>query len=275
MLFIMVSRGYFRFFWFLAFLIFFLTGCGHQPDGLLSRSKSGISARVVEVIDGDTVRVEFLPGPGGSLKNRVSGPHSPVQLSPVEKVRLIGVNAPETGGKGQAGELFGLKAKEYTKERLLNQMVTLEFDVVSRDRYGRLLAYIYSEKNLFNCQLVRDGYAQVYTSPPNLLHLEELLAAQREAIHSGRGLWGVRDFYSGRVVGNRRSFVYHRPGCTHLPSLANRVWFDSEKEAVLAGYHACKSCFRSSQKEEISVERVHSRVPYGFWRRWDSFGQLH
>jgi len=250
-LFTVVSRGYFRFFWFLAFLIFLLTGCGNQPDGPLSRSKSGMSARVVEVIDGDTVRVEFLSGPAVGLKGRgsdVSGLQSPVQVSPVEKVRLIGVNAPETGGKGQAGELFGLKAKEYTKEHLLNRVVTLEFDVVYRDRYGRLLAYVYSEEKLFNRQLVEDGYAQLYTSPPNLLHLEELLAAQREAVRSGRGLWGVRDFHSGRVVGNRRSFVYHRPGCNHLPSLANRVWFDSEKEAVLAGYRPCKSCFRSPQK---------------------------
>lgn len=206
---------------------------------------------MVEVIDGDTVKVEFLAGPAVRRKGNgynISGPHGPVQVSPTEKVRLIGVNAPETGNKGKSG-LLGIRAKNYAKERLLGRVVTLEFDVVSRDRYGRLLAYLYVKGSLFNSRLLRDGYAQVYTSPPNLLHLKELLAAQREAIESGRGLWGVQDFYAGRVIGNRRSFVYHRPGCSRLPSLANRVGFKNEKDAILAGYHACQSCYpRSPQK---------------------------
>lgn len=230
------------------------SGCGYEPKGpqaltggreAVSGPNSGISARVVEVVDGDTVKVKCLPGPAVGPKGDgcgISGLHGQIQAFQIEKVRLIGVNAPELGGNGKTGELLGVKAKNYTRERLLNQVVTLEFDVVSRDRYGRLLAYVYVKGSLFNLRIVRDGYAQVYTSPPNLLHSEELLAAQHEAILYERGLWAARDFYAGRVIGNRRSFVYHRPGCADLPSLANRAGFKNEKEAVLAGYRACKNC---------------------------------
>lgn len=258
----MVSRGCSSFVRLLVFFVLLsMSGCGLQSgtgqltggrEAAPAPSCSGISARVVEVIDGDTVSVAFLPGPAVRPKGEgyiISGPQGPVQVFQREKVRLIGVDAPETGGKGQTGGLFGVKARNYTRQMLLNRVITLEFDVVSRDRYGRLLAYVYLEENLFNRLLLRAGYAQVYTSPPNLLHFEELLTAQRQAMESGRGLWGVRDFNAGRVIGNRRSYVYHRPGCTGLPALINRVWFDSEKDAVLAGYHACKSCFSRSPQE--------------------------
>jgi len=208
-------------------------------------AQNEIKAQVVRVVDGDTVVVRFLPGKAVMSWGdgcRIPAGGGWLWVKATEKVRLIGVNAPETGD-GNPRELFGEKAKRYTRKRLLNQVVTLFFDTETRDRYGRLLAYLYLKGGLFNRELVAEGYAQVYTVPPNVKYAAVLLAAQREAIREGRGLWGMREFDPHPVIGNRQSFVYHHPGCTELPVLPNQVRFKNEKEAVVAGYHPCRSCF--------------------------------
>lgn len=68
--------------------------------------------------------------------------------------------------------------------------VRLEYDVEKRDRYGRTLAYVYVGGVMVNERLVRAGYAQVSTYPPNVKYQERFLVAQREAREAGRGLWG-------------------------------------------------------------------------------------
>ena len=68
----------------------------------------------------------------------------------------------------------------------------LELDVRQRDRFGRLLAYVYVGEMMVNAELVRLGYAQVMTVPPNVKHASLFLALQREAREAGRGLWASR-----------------------------------------------------------------------------------
>jgi micrococcal nuclease len=67
--------------------------------------------------------------------------------------------------------------------------VRLELDVQSRDRYGRLLAYVWVGDRMVNAELVRGGYAQVMTIPPNVRYQAMFLALQRDARDAGRGLW--------------------------------------------------------------------------------------
>jgi micrococcal nuclease len=67
--------------------------------------------------------------------------------------------------------------------------VRLETDVQARDRYGRLLAYVWVGDVMVNAELVRQGYAQVMTVPPNVRHQELFVKLQREAREAGRGLW--------------------------------------------------------------------------------------
>lgn len=71
-------------------------------------------------------------------------------------------------------------------------MVRLEFDVERRDRYDRLLAYVrrVSDGMFVNAELVRSGYAQTMTIPPNVRYADRFLQLQREARREGRGLWG-------------------------------------------------------------------------------------
>jgi len=139
-----------------------------------------LEARVQEVIDGDTVTVVL-----GSGRE--------------EKVRFIGVNTPEISGEIQP---YGLEAKAYTKRRLQGRRVYLELDTSERDKYGRLLAYVWLEKprdtsvseirtKMFNAELLLEGYAQIMTVPPNVKYAEIFKQLENEARNAGKGLWGL------------------------------------------------------------------------------------
>ena len=123
--------------------------------------------RVDHVIDGDT----FI-------------------LADSEKVRLIGVDAPETVHPAKSVQHYGKEASEFAKRMLEGKQVRLEMDVQERDQYGRLLAYVYLEDGtFFNAELVKQGYAQVSTYPPNVKYVELFTQLQKEARENKRGLW--------------------------------------------------------------------------------------
>lgn len=124
--------------------------------------------RVVRVSDGDTVTVMA----GGRA----------------EKVRLIGIDAPE-----MAQRPWGKKAKQHLEDIIAGSSwrVSVERDVVERDKYGRLLGYIRtSEGRLINEMMVREGYAVLFTFPPNVKYVDLFTAAQREARENKLGIWG-------------------------------------------------------------------------------------
>jgi micrococcal nuclease len=130
--------------------------------------------RVTKVTDGDTIHVHIGGGD--------------------ETVRLIGIDTPETVDPRQPVQCFGKEASNRTKELLpLGTEVRLVRDVEARDRYARLLAYVYRVKDdLFvTLSLAEDGYADVLTYPPNVAHADDFVAAVREAREAGRGLWGA------------------------------------------------------------------------------------
>jgi micrococcal nuclease len=132
-------------------------------------------AVVVRAVDGDTVRVRF---PGASED---------------ESVRLLGIDTPETHGVGGLRECFGREASDHTKALLPpGERVRLVRDAEARDRYGRLLAYVYrSRDGLFvNLALATDGFATTLTYPPNVAHRDELVAAVGGARNRNAGLWG-------------------------------------------------------------------------------------
>jgi len=128
-----------------------------------------IEATVVRVVDGDTIHVKLW--------------------GRVEKVRYIGVNTPETHHPTRGEEPGGREAAEMNRRLVAGQRVRIELDVRARDRYGRLLAYVWVGDLMVNAELVRLGYAQVMTVPPNVKHQELFVKLQREARDAGRGLW--------------------------------------------------------------------------------------
>jgi micrococcal nuclease len=148
-----------------------------NAEGLVRSSAGEISrmlpALVVDHVDGDTVRVR-ISGDAGSL----------------ETIRLLGVDTPETVHPSRPVERFGREASDFTKARLLGRAVYLAFDWDLRDRYGRLLAYVYTrEGRCFNALLVEEGYGQAYLRFP-FQFIEEFKALEQEARRAGRGLWG-------------------------------------------------------------------------------------
>jgi len=118
-----------------------------------------------------------------------------VQLgSRIEKVRYIGIDTPEVHHPTRGEEPGGRAATEINRSLVGDRPVRLEPDVQLRDRYGRLLAYVWVTRPdgaelMVNAELVRLGYAQVLTVPPNVRHAELFRKLAAEAREQRRGLW--------------------------------------------------------------------------------------
>ncbi|MFC1988661.1 thermonuclease family protein [Chloroflexota bacterium] len=104
-------------------------------------------------------------------------------------VRYIGMNTPETVHPTIGEEPYGQEASAKNKELVEGKIVRLEKDVSETDQYGRLLRYVYVDDVFVNAELVRLGYAQVSTYPPDVKYQDLFLQLQREAMEAGRGLW--------------------------------------------------------------------------------------
>ena len=118
-----------------------------------------------------------------------------IELSNGEKVRYIGIDTPELREKDGARWVYSPQpyaelAKDFNQRLVEGKQVKLEFDVQKRDKYNRLLAYVYSDDKMANLEMVREGYAMIYTYPPNVKYTEEFLAAQTQAREGQKGLWG-------------------------------------------------------------------------------------
>lgn len=150
-----------------------LVSCGDSRPNPGGRTGSPMEGRVVKIVDGDTIHV-LVDGRS-------------------EKVRYIGMDTPETHKPGTPVQCYGRAASAYNARLVEGRRVRLVLDAERRDRYGRLLAYVYRlPDGLFvNAELVRRGYAQVLTIPPNVAHAAELLSLQRQARGAERGLWSA------------------------------------------------------------------------------------
>lgn len=141
-----------------------------------------VKGTVTRVVDGDTVYVS-LSG------NRT------------EKVRFIGIDTPET--KPKPAEPYGKEAAKYTYSLINGRQVWLEVDIQERDKYGRLLAYVWLSPpdeisdseirtRMLNADLLLNGYAQLLTVPPNVKYAAYFRRYQAEAREKKHGLYGFR-----------------------------------------------------------------------------------
>jgi len=211
------------------------------------------SATVVRIVDGDTAVFRLKDGTR-------------------EKVRFIGVDTPESTTKI---EPYGKAASAYTAKKLkVGSKVYLEKDVEPRDRYGRLLAYVWLAKpsaitqsevraKLFNAKLVIDGYAQQMTIPPNVKYANYFGTFADEARFANKGLWaagGDSGSDSGAAavapatpepstsgaayIGNRNTMKFHIPSCSSVGEMnpANKVALSSRNQAISGGYVPCGRC---------------------------------
>jgi micrococcal nuclease len=108
-----------------------------------------------------------------------------------ERVRLLGVDAPETVDPHKPVGCYGPEAAAFTAGRLTDRTVRLRFDRQHRDRFGRLLAYVEVDGRRFNDELLAGGYARLLVIPPNGRHGRAMLDEELAARRTGRGLWSV------------------------------------------------------------------------------------
>lgn len=158
-------------------VLLLLAACSHAASGAPGPDSTALgalepNATVVSVVDGDTIVAT------------VNGTR--------ERIRLIGIDTPETKKPDTPVQCFGPEASAFTGRLLpAGTALHLERDVEARDRYGRLLAYAYlAESGVFvNLHIVRQGYARLLTFPPNVAHVDEFVAAARAAEREDIGLW--------------------------------------------------------------------------------------
>ncbi|MBA7508641.1 hypothetical protein ES705_00573 [subsurface metagenome] len=150
---------------FIIIFLIILCGCGLYYDYGDSSSRSDNDASssgfmVKEVVDGDTII-----------------------LSDNSRVRLIGINTPEYG------MYFYGEAREVLEAMVLGREVVLEKDISEVDKYGRLLRYVYMDDLFVNLEMVKRGFANAYTYPPDVKYTEKFLEAERYARSNNLGLW--------------------------------------------------------------------------------------
>lgn len=201
-----------------------------QPFSTLPAGRQGTainSVLVTRVIDGDTIEIE-----GGT------------------RVRYIGIDTPEVG------QCLADAATAENSQFAEGKNVKLETDIEKYDKYGRLLAYVFTNDTFVNEKLVADGLATVTTYPPDVKYVDRYLSAQKEAKLEKRGLWSADPCHSNSLTppsstasdclikGNISSSgdkIYHVPGQryyekTKIEENKGERWFCSESEAQNAGW---------------------------------------
>ncbi|MBQ7544315.1 MAG: thermonuclease family protein [Synergistaceae bacterium] len=159
-------------------------------ESLEIRRNTLYKAKIERVVDGDTAIVSFIFDDGSQFLK--------------ERVRFLGVDTPETVHPNKPVQYYGKEASDFTKSQLTNAIVWLQTDVSAKDRYDRMLAYVWlsepSKKDLededairakmFNARLLLEGYAQLMTVQPNSRYANLFVHFQREAREGKKGLWG-------------------------------------------------------------------------------------
>lgn len=166
-----------------------LAACSHQvsleiqaPATLPDEPPGSEIATVTRVVDGDTIEVR--------VTGRDEGPGAgDAEIGSVQRVRLIGIDTPESVDPRRPVECFGKEASAATRALLAEASVHLVKDVEEADAYDRLLRYVYLGQEMANARLVVNGYASAYTYPPNVRHSEMFVQLEGEAREKERGLW--------------------------------------------------------------------------------------
>ncbi len=246
-------------------MIVFFTSCESISDKIPSEifktssemDKYFVPVKVERVVDGDTI------------KAKIKGKSS--------TVRMIGVDTPETVHPNKPVEYYGKEASDFTKKSLNGKTVYLQKDVSETDRYGRYLAYVWLEQpsriepgkeevksKMFNAILISKGYGQVVTFPPDVKYTDWFRDFQQKPREKGIGMWKasesntadkkpdvsknngkkVKSSKNGnKIKGNINSKgekIYHVPGSRYYNQVKPEALFETEEEAIAAGFRAPK-----------------------------------
>lgn len=171
-------------------LVFLAAACSRPPVRLDVQAPATFHlepggyevAEVTRAVDGDTIVVV--------ISSKVDGPGAgEAPLGTEQRVRLIGIDTPESVKPNSPVECFGKEAAAAAKVLLEGSEVRLVKDVEETDDFGRLLRYVYLGDESANARLVANGYAFSYTYPPNVRWSDLFAGLQHEAEANDRGLW--------------------------------------------------------------------------------------
>jgi micrococcal nuclease len=173
---------------------------------------------VARIVDGDTVELR-----GGDV------------------LRLLAIDTPEKG------EPFYHEAADLLRELSFNKTAKIEFAGSRRDKYGRLLGYLYADSLFVNREILRHGLGYLYLFRDNELKQDRvrlLLEAQRQAMRDKVGLWSLKREPEEYYVQKAGSFRLHRPGCRSVANLreGNYRVFQTREEGLATGLSPCRNC---------------------------------
>ncbi|MFT8321572.1 MAG: thermonuclease family protein [Bacillus sp. (in: firmicutes)] len=222
-----------------------LAGCSLAAD----TNDNKVAVKLDKAIDGDTISVMYK----GEKEN----------------VRFLLVDTPETSHPRLGEQPYGKEAKAFTKKVVEDaETLELEFDIgQNRDKYGRLLAYVYADGEMIQKQLLQKGLARVaYIYAPNTRYVDLFTDIQKEAQEKSVGIWQVENYAQEdgfhkelihskektskntdtskacKIKGNITSSakIYHTPDSRWYKQTKAEVMFCTEEEAVEAGFRAPK-----------------------------------
>ena len=224
-----------------------LSSCEEIPNKNQSRTiekdQAYEKAKVLYAADGDTIWVD------------IDGKE--------EKIRFVGINTPELARDEKPAEFMAEEAKNFTSNTLRDKEIYLEKDIIDRDKYDRMLRYIWLEKPVANPAkedieektlngiLVKEGYAYSNYYKPDIKYQKHLDNIEKSAQDKGLGIWSdptnpiisKEDLGENYLIkGNKNSKLYHLPEWDSYDTVKekNAVYFETEKEAKDAGFRPAK-----------------------------------
>jgi micrococcal nuclease len=170
-----------------------------------------------------------------------------IVLNTGQRVRYIGINAPEIDHEGQKAQPYGYPAKSFNKDLVMSKKIRLEFGAERYDRYGRTLAHVFLQDGTYvNRLLLQAGFAYYLYRKPNVQYDKILQTAQQEAMEMKKGLWRRWQEKNRPYIGNTDSRRYHISSCPFAKKIKfkNQIKFSSKWQAFSKGYAPGKKCIK-------------------------------
>ncbi|MEK4439054.1 thermonuclease family protein [Paenibacillus sp. FSL K6-2862] len=181
-----------------------------------------LPATLVEVTDGDTLKV------------KVNGKE--------EKVRLLLIDTPETVHPEKEEQPFGKDASNFVKKQVAKGNISLELDVSERDKYGRLLAYVWIGDKMLNEQLLEYGLARIaYIYPPNTKYVDQFEEIQKHARKEAKGIWSIENYVQDNGFVEPKPETTEPVVVTKTPRVEEKVEVKVKEEPVVANVYY-KNC---------------------------------
>lgn len=164
-----------------------------------------------------------------------------MELMGGDRLRLLSIDTPEKD------EPFYVEATEFVRSLALGKIARIEFADTRRDRYGRLLGYLYIDSVFVNEAILENGLGNLYLFQDSDVDRPEtgrMLAAQRRALEEQMGIWSVVRHPEDYYIAKDNSFRFHRPGCRSVAELKEGRYrrLKTREEGLREGLSPCRNC---------------------------------